>query len=190
MSLPESVTIIDTIHADVPNIPRSAPKVGGYVTGTPDIQWTAEDWARFPEAGHVPVNQDPADPSTHGVADVEEGAYTIAEAVERARARKSAGYGIYNYTDEANVSELCQALTDGGIDGSEIWLANWNLSEEEAAGLLGQAVHGYPGHVIKAVQWASPTSNPDTKVPGSDLTLKAANVDLSVSVPSWFAHLG
>ena len=43
--------MIDAIHANVGNIPVRTPKVGGYVTGTPDIKWTPSDWARFPHAG-------------------------------------------------------------------------------------------------------------------------------------------
>jgi len=45
--------MIDAISANVGNVPASTPKVGGYVTGTPDIKWTSRDWARFPEAGTV-----------------------------------------------------------------------------------------------------------------------------------------
>ena len=64
------------------------------------------------------------------------------------------------------------------------WLANWNLSEAEADAALGTAIAGIR---IVGVQWASPTSNPGTKVPGSNLTLAQAQLDLSVTVPGWFA---
>ena len=39
-----------------------------------------------------------------------------------------------------------------------------------------------------AVQWASPTSNPNTIVPGGTQTLADANIDISVTIPSWFAY--
>ena len=38
---------------------------------------------------------------------------------------------------------------------------------------------------VKAVQWASPSSNPGTLVPGTGLTLTQANCDLSVADKSW-----
>jgi hypothetical protein len=65
-------------------------------------------------------------------------------------------------------------------------VADWSLSEAEAAKILTTS-GDYP---VVAVQWASPTSNPNTLVPGSHLTLSEANVDLSITVASWFAHSG
>ena len=48
-------------------------------------------------------------------------------------------------------------------------------------------VAGY-GHKIVAVQWASPSSNPDTPLPRSSLTLEQANCDLSVTLDYWHRH--
>jgi hypothetical protein len=38
-----TTAMIDTIHDDVSNIPVNAPKVAGYITGSPDIKWTTAD---------------------------------------------------------------------------------------------------------------------------------------------------
>ena len=66
----------------------------------------------------------------------------------------------------------------------DCWLSNWNLNEAEAAALIGTEIHGM---TCRAVQWANPTYNAATLVPGSLLTLADAQVDLSVMDASWLA---
>jgi hypothetical protein len=66
-----------------------------------------------------------------------------------------------------------------------LWLADWSLSSAQATALLGTHLDG---HKIVAVQWASPSSNPDTPLPRSSLTLSEANCDLSVTLDSWHRH--
>ena len=74
--------MIDGMHASAGNIPVSTPKVAGYVTGTPDIEWVPSDWARFPSSGHVRIDQSPAlaawASGAADVADMENGAATQA----------------------------------------------------------------------------------------------------------------
>ena len=69
----------------------------------------------------------------------------------------------------------------------DCWLANWNLDKKDAEGLLGKLVEGM---TCRAVQWASPSSNPTTIAPDSTQTLRDLNVDLSVTLPEWFAYTG
>lgn len=75
----------DAIHLNVSMIPRFAPVVLGYDTGTPDIRWTASDWAMFPHARHVHIDQGgPGSPVvTATVRDVETGAWDPQTAVGR-----------------------------------------------------------------------------------------------------------
>lgn len=47
----------DAIHDNVRSIPSGVQLVAGYVTGSPDIQWTAADWALFPGIPHVTIDQ-------------------------------------------------------------------------------------------------------------------------------------
>jgi hypothetical protein len=183
-----TATMIDTIHDDVHNIPVTAPKVAGYSTGTADIRWTTADWDRFPNSGKVRINQDGStDISEAGlddVADYEPGAFTEAQVLEWVKLRKHSNLGCAVYVATANQASLTRALRAAGHTGVDLWVANWSLSEAEAARLLTTSGE-YP---VVAVQWASPTSNPNTLVPGSTRTLAEANVDLSVTVASWFAH--
>jgi hypothetical protein len=47
--------MIDAAHSHVDNIPVSIPKV----TGSADIEWTGQDWDRFPHSGKVRIGQSP-----------------------------------------------------------------------------------------------------------------------------------
>jgi len=182
--------MIDAIHANVGNVPASTLKVAGYVTGTPDIRWTHQDWQRFPHAGTVRIDQSPGlaeyASNAASVADIEPGAGTVGAFVTASQSRLRLRRLLWFYGTQSVISQVSAALTAAGIPLSECgaWLANWNLSEAEADAALGTAIAGIR---LVGVQWASPTSNPGTKVPGSNLTLAQAQVDLSVTVPGWFA---
>ncbi len=185
-----STLMIDAIHFNVGNVPVSTPKVAGYVTGTPDIQWTAQDWDRFPQAGTVRIDQSPGlaqyGTNAASVADIETGAGTVASFVTASESRLRLRRLLWCYGTESVLSEVSAALRAAGIplDKCGGWLANWNMSQAEADAALGTSVAGIR---LVGVQWASPTSNPGTVVPGSHLTLAEAQVDLSVTVPGWFA---
>lgn len=185
-----TVTMIDATHTHVGNVPGNAPKVAGYVTGTPDIRWVSTDWARFPRSGHVRIDQSASlSVLAQGVADVgdvESGAGTAATLVTAARARASHGWGTTVYGTRTTIASIAQALNWAGVPLTHIsaWVADWSLSETGAQRLTGTLVSGLR---VVAVQWASPTSNPSTVVPGGSATLKAAQVDLSVADATWFA---
>jgi hypothetical protein len=181
--------MIDTIHDNVGNIPGGTPRVAGYVTGTPNIRWTPQDWARFPKAGKAPVDQSPelsAYASNEAmIADIEPLAGTVPAYVKACQERVRTGHPLCCYCSQNTVAQVSAAVADAKIPLSDcwVWIANWNLSQAEAGALLGTVVAGFK---VVAVQWASPTSNPRTLVPGSGLTLAEANVDLSVTRPTWF----
>jgi hypothetical protein len=184
--------MVDAIRVNARHIPRGIPKVAGYVTGTGGVPWTATQWGYFPRAGHVRIDQSPAlaafSAGRADVADVEFLAGTIGSFVRAVRARIAAGerwstiYGT-DATIAAATAELESAGPHGWYYGHvDCWLANWNLDEAQAAALAGRQIHGLG---CRAVQWASPTSNPGTVVPGGTLTLAQAQVDLSVAEDTW-----
>jgi hypothetical protein len=180
-----TVTMIDAIGANEQNIPAGTKKVAGYTTQigkSIQIQWSPAQFARWPHAGVVHINQDPFLPAVQGVTDVENGAYTTEQAIGRAKAMGSRYPGTY--VSQANAAALAAAFRTAGIPETDVWLTNWNLDEAEAARLIGTVI-GSSLHV-RAVQWASPSSNPNTVVPGGTQTLRAANVDLSVADEAWF----
>lgn len=179
------VTMFDTIGADASDIPMSAVKVAGYETGSADILWSAQEWALFPHAGHVRINQDPSSPLAGSVLDVETAAWTDAEVVAAVKARQAAGMPTAFYVSELNAPALAATLNNAGLSGQQFWVADWNLNLAQASAMVGSAVDGH--HVV-AVQWASPTSNPDTPVPGGrpGQTLRSGNLDLSAADASWW----
>ena len=186
--------MIDAIRVNAHNIPRSTPKVAGYVTGTGAVPWTATEWGYFPRAGKVRIDQTPGlavfSDGQADVADVEYLAGTIGSFVDavRARIRSRAGGGwstIYgtDSTIAAADAELQAAGPHGWYYGHvDCWLANWDLDEAGAAALIGREIHGL---TCRAVQWASPTSNPVTIVPGGTVNLTQAQLDLSVAQTTW-----
>lgn len=181
----------DTKHSAVHNIPPGKyAYVMGYVTGTPDIQWTPDDWKRFPGSKLIRIEQGfgpEPDIHTFHVLDIEKGAFTPASAAAIVRQRVDAGIEwtcLYGSDGPlAETADIIRAMGKHYWDGHvECGLANWSLSEAEAIPLVGTLVHGMS---CRYVQWASPDSNPDTLLPGTNLTLRQADVDLSVVDAGW-----
>lgn len=187
---PATVIMIDATHTHVHNIPPSTPKVAGYDTGSPDIDWTEADRALFPRAGHVMIDQSldllMYNIGDANVADVETGAATIPAFVDATVHRIAHGEQGWIYGSGATIAYAAERLTRAGVDLGKVgaWLADWNLNEQEAITRLGTTISGIR---IVAVQWASPSSNPATIVPGGTQTLAEAQVDLSVTEAGWFA---
>lgn len=176
--------MMDAMHVNAARIPQGTAIAAGYVTGSADVQWTADDWARFPSSGHVRIDQSPHlaafAAGDADVADVEQEAGTVYQAVAGAAARKARGWMSWIYTSQANLAGVQKAVAAAHLTGHvQYWVADWALTEAEAAARL-------TGSVI-AVQWASPSSNPGTVVPGGTLTLQQAGIDVSVAVTGWFA---
>ena len=192
----ESVTYLtDATHSNVSRIPTDAGYVGGYVSGTPDIRWTSDDWARFPNARQLRIYQGYGTPppiADYDEIDVESGAVTPQEAAQLVRARVLGGVqwtGIYaGDSNAAATAAAIQALGDNIWNGHVVLrLADWSLSHADAAAKIGTHIHGMS---CVAVQFASPTSNPHTLIPGTSVTLSEANVDLNVVDATWIPSRG
>lgn len=186
----EHTLMIDTIGANAANIPTGTPKVAGYDTGDEGVPWSPADWARFPHSAHIVIRQDMInyDPYDFHVLDVEPRACTIADACRTVTDRyHGRQWNTCIYIDKADVAALCQELPKTGVPKQfvQLFVGDWDLNEQTAASMLGVDVNGY---TIVAVQWASPKSNPNTVCPGDPhgRTLSELNLDLSVTIPSWF----
>lgn len=170
---------LDATGADSINIPLSTETVGAYVTGSAGVPWTPEQRARFHNSGMELFNQDNStDPRVGNAFDCEALAGTIAGAARWSVNKKEIGALPVIYIQESNLSILEAELANFGVDRYWIHLANWSLSRAEAEKRLNER--------IRAVQCQSPTSNPNTLVPGSHLTLAQANVDVSVCADDFF----
>jgi hypothetical protein len=177
---------VDATHASVPNVPTDTPVVIGYSSGTPNIIWTAADVARFNRPNQLITNYQGFGPIPALMAiqeiDVESEAVTPEQAALLVQQRVNAGYQWTSiYGSDAAIEATGAAIRNLG---EAIWnghvlcrLADWTLSDGEAQAKIGHYIHGI---TCMGVQFASPTSNPDTMLPGSSLTLAQANVDLSI----------
>jgi hypothetical protein len=194
MATVELVTMYDTIGDNSANIPVGAAKIAGYVTGTSDIIWPAAAWDRFPRSGKVRVDQSPTgDAYAAGEADVYDmEAYAgtpdrFAQlcAIRATKKLPNCGYGgrISLAAAAAALAVPVASLKDGWWQGSvSCWLADPSLSIANASNLVGTVLFG--GLPCVAVQWATPTSNPDTRA-GTG-TLSILNLDLSIARADWF----
>lgn len=159
----DAADMVDCTHDALAEVRHTSIKrIAGYVTGTPDIRWTPEDFA-VASVGRAVLKIDqsnsnlPLHADIRQVAkDVEGGASNIATAVEVAKERIPFGDDYCIYCDLAILPEVETAMHNAGFQGTII---------------------GY--------QWASPSSNPATILPGTGKTLREANADLSVVNAAW-----
>lgn len=189
MSIPKAV-MLDTIGTCAANIPASTPYVGGYVTGSGAVPWSAAEWSMHPHARHVRIDQHASQSipvNGWDALDMETNALTASEVAQKVKARVDAEIVWTTvYATRSNLA-LCTAAIKGlgehyFTGHVNYWLADWNLDEEEAAALIGTFVSDVS---VVAVQWASPTSNPNTVVPGGSHVLSQANLDISVVNANW-----
>lgn len=110
----------DAIHDNVPAL-AAAPvqMVAGYVTGTPDVQWTAADWNLFLEVPRVTIDQGYQSPAitTATVRDEEKGAWTLPGAADLS------DWTAQRPTIYVSLSTL-PALAAAGWRG-DVWVADW-----------------------------------------------------------------
>lgn len=189
MNIPR-VVMLDTVGTAAHNIPAATPYIGGYVSGTGVVPWTASDWALFPHARHNRIYQMPGenvDPHAWDTIDMETGAFSADQAAQEHKRHVDAGIRFTNlYATRTNLAAGVTAIKALGgdyfIGHVTCTLADWNLNEEEAAALIGTFVEGV---TCVSVQWASPESNPNTIVPGGSYTLSQANIDINVVDGNW-----
>lgn len=153
------------------------PAAWPYVTGTPDIQWSAEQIGLLERLGTriYRINQGYESPSPfHGDEfDFESGAWDLAGLLNVIAERRKMEWSTRVYCTWNDYAAVKQAAAERGI-GASLWfhIADWNLSQH----LADLELHGD----VYAGQWASPSTNPGTFIPGTRLTLAEAGADLSV----------
>jgi hypothetical protein len=150
-----------------------------YVTGDDGVAWSPEEIDYFRRQGaHVFLvnqgyEQGPAQALTGDEFDFEAGAWTLANLLEIVEVRRKVKWSTRIYCTWANYAIIKQALAQAGT-GDSIWfrIADWNLDQHLAELELHSDVY--------AGQWASPSTNPATLIPGTTLTLSQVSADLSV----------
>lgn len=193
-----TIPMADTIGIDLKNIPADFPKVAYYVTGGGSVQAPQDEVDRFKTSGHLRIDQSPALQAyavgKADIADVEPGAGTTIAFIAATKKRIMAGMNGNLYVDKADLEENVTAILNAGIELDRVifWVADWDLDRAQAAERCGSHPYTMGGKTVTlnvgGVQWASPKSNPTTILPGTSLTLKIANVDLSETVAGWFTY--
>lgn len=189
-----SIPIVDMLdftgqNPNIPAIVASKPKkVAGYMTGSFGIEWPLQVWDMFPkdQVGKVRIDQSPGlhkfAQGAADVADVETNAGTITNFVAAAKQRIGMGLHCDIYIQSSSVNAAHTRFQKEGIlSHVRWWVADWNLSRDEAMSRIMNS------DSVVAVQYASPSSNPHSVIPGTSMTLAATNVDLSVARADWYA---
>lgn len=168
----------DCTGASVPKIADVNPDaIWPYVTGSEGIPWTRQQIDRFPHARVYRVNQGwvqgPGEALNGDEFDMEAGAWTVSALLSIVAARRRVHWSTRIYCSWTNYGLMSQELAQAGM-GQSVWyrIADWNLTQHLAELELHANVY--------AGQWASPTSNPTTLIPGTNLSLAEANADLNV----------
>jgi hypothetical protein len=181
--------MVDFTHSAVGNVPNSSAfeYVAGYTSGTSNIEWTAADWAKYTQQHHIRIEQGyggfSVARSTYDMLDMETGAWTPAGVVSAVNSAITDGYEYTTvYAVPSGLQTLAGLMTAEEIASTDCVVANWNLNQTQAAALVGTKMYGF---LVRGVQWASPTSNPNTILPGTSLTLRQANVDLNEVQAGW-----
>lgn len=160
-----------------------------YITGTDGIAWTPQqiDYFRQRGVGIYLVNQGVSQGSGQALDgdefDFEAGGWTLPNLVDVVQIRRRTSWSTRVYCSWGDYGTIKQALADYGIGKSVFFrIADWNLSEHMAE----LELHGD----VYAGQWASPTTNPGTLIPGTSLTLAEAGADLSVVLHAYTGWQG
>jgi hypothetical protein len=141
----------DATHANIGHLPRG--QAAGYITGSPDVQWTDADWEAHP--GAVRIDQSPVITAIDvrcDFVDLEAGAVTLAElaqVVTEAQAAYKAGLrpgqrwpGVY--CSRSMVTDAANALIKGGVRSCPLGVADWNNDETGASLEVSQASGPFP----------------------------------------------
>lgn len=160
-----------------------------YVTGSDGIAWTPQEIDTFRRQGAVVYlvnqghDQGPAQALTGDEFDFEAGAWTLSALLKIVAARRQVSWSTRVYCSWSNYGAIKQAMAEFGIGRSVFFrIADWNLDQHTAELALHDDVY--------AGQWASPTHNPATFVPGTSITLAEAEADLSVVLHTYTGWRG
>jgi hypothetical protein len=180
VALPSVGWGFDCLGSSVQHLLNTKPTaIWPYVTGSGGIAWTPEEIDIFRRRGTevILVNQGygqgPSSALDGDEFDYEAGAWTVPGLLQVVAARRRVSWSTRIYCTWTAYGVVKQALAEAGTGGSVFFrIADWNIDQHVADLELHADVY--------AGQWASPTTNPATLVPGTSLTLAEAAADLSV----------
>ena len=148
----QTVSGWDATHSGLPGAPKAG-QAAGYITGSPDIVWTASDRVAHP--GFVQIDQSPVITAVDvraDVFDVESGAVTVAEVAQVVRAGQAAFNAAARpgqrwpavYCSRSNVTQIANALLAGGVMSCPLWVADWNNNLAQATAEVAAGSGPFP----------------------------------------------
>jgi hypothetical protein len=160
--------------------------LAGYVTGSDGVDWPAHYWTDLAtKCGLFRYDHTPAlDLFSSGAADgahIERGPGVLAEAIIAAQIREAHGWDSYFYFFQDVLGDARQDVAASALKRVRFIIANWSDSRAAAEAFIAANPD------VVGVQWASPSSNPDTICPGTSKTLAELNVNLNVTQAGFFA---
>ena len=167
----------DATSSNQQHLPDGLPVLWWYSTGTPDIRWDTATLLdpRYRYASAYAIDQGFASkgPFDGDEFDVETGAWTVHDMLNIIEARNARRWSTRVYCSHRDRAGIMVAA-GGWLDIRSVFfrIADWSVSEAEAAARLGGNIYAW--------QWASPKSNSGTRLPGTGLTLAEAQCDLNV----------
>jgi hypothetical protein len=175
-SLPGLLSALGSNYPDV---------IATYVTGTDGVEAThAQIGDLRADTGVFLYDQTPQlEAFSNGLtdaADVETGAGILEDAIKACKARQGRGWWSWVYLNASNLEAGREQAKAAGLTKTQWGVANWNLTQQEAKDFLDA------NKDVAYVQWASPSSNPNTICPGTSKTLNELNCDLNVTLGGWF----
>lgn len=181
------VQFADFTHGSVPRVPAVAGSlVALYATGSSEIEATAADIDKYKNAGVgvVLIDQTPSlsvfASGLADVADVEAFAGTPQAAASAVRARHSHGWESTIYCSYSMLGSIEDVLGSAArLDSVLFGVADYSWSQAEAEKLLSVN----PNWAY--CQYGDPLSNPNTFIPGTQVTLAQANADIDVAKATW-----
>lgn len=167
----------DCLPGSITYLPQNIPAIWPYSTGSPTVRWPQADIDRFRKHGAavflVDQGYESQSPFDADEFDIEQGAWEIAQMPGIVAARRERNWSTRFYCCWTCYGQIKQLLAGHGTGQSVFFrIADWDLSAHLADLELHDDVY--------AGQWASPSSNRATLIPGTRTTLSHAGVDLNV----------
>ena len=173
--IPSNTWGADCESVNYVHLPQHLPVLWPYLTGTADVIWSSAQVAHVAPNQVIWVDQgfQEVSPLKPDEFDIEAGAIPVGKVPAIVITRQEHRQITRLYGTWGTYAQVKEELAYQEALANVWWrISDWNLSEAAArAALLGD---------VYAVQWASPTSNPNTRLPGTPRTLLTAGADLSV----------
>jgi hypothetical protein len=141
--------VLDATHKNVPKLPAGI-LAALYTTGSPDIKATRDDFINHPNAIHI--CQDQGSDTTADIIDMENGAATVAHAVDFINNARHSFWTVQRpgqrwpgiYLSRSRVTEQANALVKAKLTHVPLWIAQWGEPQTVAVAEIAHTSGPFP----------------------------------------------